>query len=350
MSPQIVTETIWTLIQERDFVPTEIRLITTRNGRNRTVRDLLDPVDGRFHSFCREYDLVGKIHFDESCITVIGDEEGHPLDDIRTPEENGLAADTIVKVIGSLCSDPRCAIHVSIAGGRKSMGFFAGYAMSLFARDQDSVSHVLVNEPFESNPDFYYPPVSPKDIVSADGHVLHAQDARVMLADIPIVRLRTGLPDDLLHGTSTYRHAVAEAQQSLFPDRRMIFNADSREVTCDGKAVRLTPAPFAILYWMARRCADGLSAIRPGHAEAEEFFALYEELFPSRLGDLERAKKATCSDEDFLKYFQEKRSHIASALEKNLGKRAAVRYGIRSRGRRPFVSYELALDPQEIIF
>jgi CRISPR-associated protein (TIGR02584 family) len=48
-------------------------------------------------------------------------------------------------------------LHVSIAGGRKSMGFFAGYAFSLFGRTQDRLSHVLVNDPFESFPDFYFP-------------------------------------------------------------------------------------------------------------------------------------------------------------------------------------------------
>ncbi|MBF4102497.1 hypothetical protein INT80_05445 [Gallibacterium anatis] len=32
-------------------------------------------------------------------------------------------------MIGRFCHDDRCvALHVSIAGGRKTMGFFAGYA------------------------------------------------------------------------------------------------------------------------------------------------------------------------------------------------------------------------------
>ena len=64
MSPQVVTETIWALIKERRFCPDEVRLITTCNGRNRALRDLLDPAEGRFHAFCRDYGLVGKIRFD----------------------------------------------------------------------------------------------------------------------------------------------------------------------------------------------------------------------------------------------------------------------------------------------
>lgn len=37
------------------------------------------------------------------------------------------------------------------------MGFFVGYALSLFGRAQDRLSHVLVSDPFESLTDFYYP-------------------------------------------------------------------------------------------------------------------------------------------------------------------------------------------------
>ena len=216
MSPQVVTETIWALIKERRFCPDEVRLITTCNGRNRALRDLLDPTEGRFHAFCRDYGLVGKIRFDEDSITVIQDDEGRELDDIRTPEENAAAADTIVRVIGNACSDPNTIVHVSIAGGRKSMGFFAGYAMSLFARARDSVSHVLVNEPFESNRDFFYPPPEEKEIVDARGVAFSSSNARVMLADIPIVRLRTGLPDNLLTGNASLGRAVADQIDAHF--------------------------------------------------------------------------------------------------------------------------------------
>lgn len=116
-----------------------------------------------------------------------------------------------MRVIGNVCSDPNTIVHVSIAGGRKSMGFFAGYAMSLFARPRDSVSHVLVNDPFEANRDFFYPPPEEKEIVDARGESVSSREARVMLADIPIVRLRTGLPDNLLTGDASFGRAVAEA-------------------------------------------------------------------------------------------------------------------------------------------
>lgn len=349
LSPQVVTETLWALRTERGFVPDVVRVILTRSARDCVVKSLLDPVEGRFHAFCRDYGLVGKIHFDESCVTVVADGEGRELDDIRTPEESAAAADTIVRVIGNACSDPNAIVHVSIAGGRKSMGFFAGYAMSLFAKPGDSVSHVLVNDPFESNRDFFYPPPEPKDIVNARGEPVSSSQARVMLADIPIVRLRTGLPENLLTGDASFGLAVKEAQRTLFPASALVLRADARGAVCDGVEVPLAPAQYAVLHWMAGRAKRGEAPVRPGlsHAE-EEFFPLYERLFPTRPGDIERARKAIRSDEDFLKYFQEKRSQIGAALAKKLGKASAARFRIVTFGKRPFVAYALSLAPDDI--
>lgn len=349
LSPQVVTETLWALRTERDFVPDEVRVILTRSARNCVLQSLLNPVDGRFHTFCRDYGLVGRIRFDESCVTVVTDADGRELDDIRTPEESAAAADTIVRVIGNVCSDPNTIVHVSIAGGRKSMGFFAGYAMSLFARPRDSVSHVLVNDPFESNRDFFYPPPEEKEIVDARGESISSREARVMLADIPIVRLRTGLPEDLLTGDASFGRAVEEAQRTLFPSTALVFREDARGVLCDGVEVLLPPAQYAVLRWMAERAKREEAPVRPGlrHAE-EEFFPLYEKLFPTRPGDVERARKAIRSDEDFLKYFQEKRSQIGAALAKKLGRTAAARFRIVTYGKRPFVAYALALESNDI--
>ena len=349
MSPQVVTETLWALRRERGFIPDAIRVILTRAAQDCVVNDLLDPLKGRFHAFCRDYGLIGRIRFDESCVTVVTDADGRELDDIRTPEESAAAADTIVRVIGSVCSDPNTIVHVSIAGGRKSMGFFAGYAMSLFARPRDSVSHVLVNDPFESNRDFFYPPPEEKEIVNAQGESVSSREAHVMLADIPIVRLRTGLPDNLLTGDASFGRAVAEVQRTLFPSTALVFREDARGVLCDGVEVLLPPAQYAVLRWMAERAKRGESPVRPGlrHAE-EEFFPLYEKLFPTRPGDVERARKAIRSDEDFLKYFQEKRSQIGAALAKKLARTTAAHFRIVTYGKRPFVAYALALESNDI--
>ena len=47
------------------------------------------------------------------------------------------------------------SLHAS--GGRKTMTFTIGYAMSLFGRAQDSLSHVLVSGGYENIPGFWFP-------------------------------------------------------------------------------------------------------------------------------------------------------------------------------------------------
>lgn len=345
MSPQVVTETLFALVTERGFVPTDIRIITTENGRNRLVRDLLDERDGHFHAFCREYDLSGKIRFDASCIDVIRDASGVPLPDIRTPQENNQAADAIVGIVQGLCQDAMRALHVSIAGGRKSMGFFLGYALSLFARPQDQASHVLVSEPYESNRDFFYPSGTPRMLVRADGSKLDAANAKVMLADIPIVRLRSGLPNELLVGQTSYSTAVATAQAEIAPPIQMSFDLEKRCLILGGQSVRMAPILLAFMLWMARlRCARQVARLNQPEAVAG-FLVAYADVVGDWSQHYENARHTM--PDGFAQRAQEFASRIKGILLKKIGSRATP-YLVNGIGNRPHTSYTLEL-PLECI-
>ncbi len=103
---------------------------------------LLSEDPGWFHALRRDYDLP-EIRFDPEDIAELVDADGQPLPDIRNRAENDRAADQIVDLLRNLTSDPDAALHVFIAGGRKTMGYYLGYALSLFGRPQDRLSHVL---------------------------------------------------------------------------------------------------------------------------------------------------------------------------------------------------------------
>ena len=132
LSPQIVTETLYALAvvlerSQRPFVPTKIRLITTEEGARRAQDSLLNPGNGWFHRLRSDYRLPA-IEFGPQHIVVLKDGTGKPLDDIRTRDDNERAADAITDEIRQLTRDDDTALHVSIAGGRKTMGFYLGYA------------------------------------------------------------------------------------------------------------------------------------------------------------------------------------------------------------------------------
>ncbi|HBZ58337.1 MAG TPA: TIGR02584 family CRISPR-associated protein, partial [Sutterella sp.] len=231
----------------------------------------------------------------------------------------------------------------------KTMGFFIGYALSLFGRVQDRLTHVLVSEPFENNRDFFYPTQSPREIFNARGEPLDASQARVMLAEIPFVRLREGLPASLLAGQAGYSETVKAAQQRIVPPVGIAFDVKKRTVICGGVPVQMPPLNFAVYLWLARRAASGLPAVRPGEdVQAEEFLAVYREVVGRGSGDYDNACRALRHPEDFLSYFQEKRTNANKALKRVLGAFTAKSYLIDAVGGRLRTRYLISLKKEQI--
>lgn len=257
MSPAIVTETLYALVVEKNFIPTEIQVITTLQGKNKLLDVLLGiegdrkKSSGALAEFIEDYGKqysIEHIQFDESSIHIISDQDGNPLSDIRTPEENQLASDQIVKLVGELCQDDQTALHVSIAGGRKTMGFFLGYALSLYGRKQDSLSHILVSEKFENLQSFYYPKPYSYLINDRKGQQLNAAEGKVMLAEIPWVRLGLGIPKNLLENSIRYSDAIKNAQHILMsPTLNFLSPIESRKVMFGEREIILSPRGYSLL-------------------------------------------------------------------------------------------------------
>ncbi|MCS6781453.1 MAG: CRISPR-associated ring nuclease Csm6, partial [Geminicoccaceae bacterium] len=260
LSPQVVTETLYALAVRPPegraaFVPTEIHLITTATGAEHARLNLLSERPGWFHQLRRDYDLP-EIAFGPEHLHVLTAASGAALEDIRAPEDNERAADFITDKVRELAADPSAALHVSIAGGRKTMGFYLGYALSLYGRPQDRLSHVLVSPPYESHPQFYYP--TPYEYVfhtlDTQHRPLDARKAEVTLASIPFVRLREGLPPRLLRGAASLSQVVSSANRSLEPPR-LVLEVRARRALADGLDIPLGPTEFAVLLWIAGSAA-----------------------------------------------------------------------------------------------
>lgn len=351
LSPQIVTETLYALAvgQDTPWIPDEIHLITSCEGAERARLSLLDPAAGQFHALCRDYPQLATASFPPDNIHLIRDRVGQPLGDIRTPEDNALAADTIHAVVRALTADPDTELHVSIAGGRKTMGFFLGYALSLFGRPQDRLSHVLVSEPFENSWAFFYPTPYENIIETAGKKLIDTQSARLSLAEIPFVSLRHGLPTALLDGSARFDATVAAAQASLGP-ARLLIDLATRQVQAAGHRFRLPPAALALLAVFARRAATNEAALAaplkdvPDPAWAERY--LHElRAIVGPLGDIGSAEHALRAGMDG-SYFSFQLSKLRSAIRRALGP-AAEPYLIDDGGRKPR-RYRLALAPEAV--
>ena len=350
LSPQILTETLYALaIQQKPaFIPTEIHLITTQEGANRARLSLLSEAPGGFHCLRRDYGLP-EMDFSDDRIHILSDSEGKPLDDIRTPEDNRIAADLITGIVRELTADPTSALHVSIAGGRKTMGFFLGYALTLFGRPQDRLSHVLVSAPFESSFQFFYPTPYPKVIEVGNKQLADTSTAEVMLAEIPFVSLRHGMPDSLLQGMASYNDAVDAARRALGPATLKI-DLKQRCVEASGIEFHLAPAQLAMLAVFARRLLKGEPPLGapakdvPDQAWAARYLEELH-LICGPLGDIDAAEHALRSGMDG-NYFSTTLSRLQLALKRHLGA-AASAYLIKDGACRPRL-YSVSLPVEAV--
>jgi hypothetical protein len=286
---------------------------------------------------------------------VPADADGKPLEDIRTPADNERVADFITEQVRRLTADPAAELHASIAGGRKTMGFYLGYALSLYGRDQDRLSHVLVSPPFESQQEFFYPTPGERVIFTTgpNGGPLDTRDAQIVLAEIPFVRLRHGLPEDLLSGATTYSGAVEAATRTLGPPE-VVIDLAGRRVRAGNATFTLPPAELAFYAWFARRKIDGLPPLpgltdkdldNVGASYRQQFIAEYCRIDP--LGDEGRVATRLRYGMDRAN-FEQRKSKLHGLIKKALG-RAAAPYLIAGKAAKPR-RYELTLPKSAIRF
>lgn len=369
LSPQVVTETVYALAVDTDgrapFVPTEICLLTTSEGADQARLDLLAPDRDQFGKLCRDYGLGG-IRFNASCIQVIHDTDGRPLPDIRTPEENEAAADAITRCIAELTRDDDCALHVSLAGGRKTMGFFLGYALSLYGREQDRLSHVLVGPRFETHKQFFFKPRVPQTLHDRDGLAMSTETADIRLADIPFVPLRAGLHKPLLERAAGYVETVRSWRHTLY-ESELLIEPRRMRVSWKGVSVKLKPVQFAIYLWLALRRQQGIDEGWVDlHAFASEQDRVLQvdlcEQVRRHVGEGHRAFDAVeayflasqpsgrpRTPERNRKWLMPQKSRINHSIETELNATAVARIGVATDGARGGARYRLAAAPKYII-
>ncbi len=304
-TPQVITETIYALAVKKTPVhPDEIYIITTCKGKSIAEDALIGK--GILKELCKEYNLPLITLKDSSFIIPAGC-SGNALDDIRDEEENEAMGDLITSFIREKTAGSAARLHCSIAGGRKTMSFYLGSAMQLFARPHDRLYHVLVSPEFESNPGFFYKPRKDKRLtplsppLNKGGKQLHIKDAVITLAELPFIRLRNKLS---LEGTG-FKELVKEGQRDIDiavvqPDLKVRLAEKTLQI--GDRTISLTPINMMVyiaylkhklnrcrhperLY--CRECADCFPTIvelstRPALEEMAKDYLL---MYPSRVED-----------------------------------------------------------------
>lgn len=342
-SPAIITETLYALTQTQQpaYIPTEIHVLTTSSGKAKVLETLLGERN-ILQQFCNEYS-VPLPQFDETFIHVIQDKDGQELADLQTEADNEAAADFIVNTVRKLTNDETTSLHVSIAGGRKTMTYYLGYAMSVFGRIQDHMSHVLVDDRY-AIPDFYYPTKASRLITnSRSNESFDAKNVMVKLGELPFIRLRDGLADDLLNKEdASYSELIRIAQRQLAPISVRVVYADKVKLYCGEEEISLPDAQLALYIWMLERHKNGKMPVsfpnlQTKKALAEEYKKVYEKL-SNESGHYENANLSMMDTE----YFGPPRTRINNKLRSILGAPRSKAYLLESSGSRNSKSYYLS--------
>lgn len=265
--------------------------------------------------------------------------DGAPIDDIRSDADAAAFGDLVCDVVRAETADPKTRVHLSLAGGRKTMSFHAGAALSLFGRAQDELSHVLVYPAdLERRDDFWFP---------------GAPHERVELALIPFIRLRERLDPALLARPMDYAAYVARinASASRAPLSLELITCERRVRIGDIADFVLPNKEFALYQLMAEWARDrrpgadasGLGPERRGWLAMawfgspppriapnpiRRFLAIYEATFkaggraPARVT---AAPRIDAEASENLNYFMQTKSKLVKALRRELPEESLAR-------------------------
>ena len=298
-TPQIITETLYALmIKSNPRAPiSEIHIITTAEGAQIAWRALGGP-EGAVARLCREYGIDPEaVRFEKEQIKIIERENEESLDDVRTSRDNAFLESQMFGFIKRLTEDPNTVLHCSIAGGRKTMSAYMMLALTLYGREQDRLTHVLVPEEFETNSKFFFPPKRNEPIAvrkGADWIVGQTRDAHIELADIRFLRLRSLMGKGFGKLQADVEKLVRIAQDTIEamskqPDK-LIIDLSGREARFGDKPIGLSGIRLALLAYYADTKANHCSEPdRPVcgdcHACFQEFIdidiARFMKIYPS---------------------------------------------------------------------
>jgi CRISPR-associated protein (TIGR02584 family) len=290
MSPAVLTETVWALAQETPpVIPSRVIVVTTAQGRG-SLAPLFEP-QSRFGGASpwdalrqalavQGHSLTGRLRFGQTpddirVITALNlaTQRSIELADLRTLADNESTADFLLDQVRSLVENPDTGLVVSLAGGRKTMGALLYACLTLAGRETDRLTHILVNEPFETLRDFWFP--------SQPGGILHSRDgaphdpdtAKVELATVPFVPLRNLFVRELGRKAGTFRGLVAtcrdNVRQRAAASLRVTIDSARSEVEINGHSLKLAPLEQLLLLFLARRAKHGEPAFG-AYAEATD--------------------------------------------------------------------------------
>ena len=263
-SPAVLTNAVWTLAhQSEPVVPDEIVVFITKNGKLLLKKELFDGGvwTDMLKCLAREgVELEGKLMFGETSIRAFPDAQNNEIDDLRTGEDNLRAADFMLSQLRQYTENSETELHVSIAGGRKTMSALLFSCMTLLGREDDKVYHVLLPSEFDggTEPALYFPKKGVKYKSRLTGKTYLGAQVQSELFEVPFVRMRGWYQDKFKAIPPGYRTLISRVQEVAPPAvayPEIEIDAWNGKVKVDGKPVKMSKTCFATLLLLADGCS-----------------------------------------------------------------------------------------------
>lgn len=316
LTPQIVTETFFCLAVKEKVSIDEIYVLTTKRGRDVILGLDEHPstpkvaLSKEIKNLCKDY-KIKKPKFEENDTHIIvAKEESIELPDIRSDKDNILFPNKVASFIREKTADPNNVLYCSITGGRKSMSVHLANALSLFARENDKLLHVLTKEEHEFK-GFY--PKTKQEIKDLE------------LSEIPFVRLRSLLlseDKDFNLFVLNFDQIVERTQRNLkilSEKNKLILDFERREIKYKTESIVLEPLEFLFYYFFVDCKERDIQKVNIyyiiSNETKERFIEYFNEYYSkSRFIEETRWYKKGFNKEDF----RSKRSKINSKIKKLL--------------------------------
>jgi CRISPR-associated protein (TIGR02584 family) len=325
LTPQIVTETLFCLAVNEKTPVDEIYVLTTKRGREVILGRDKHPATPKtslkteMENLCKKYKIKQPVFEENDEHIIVAKEESIELSDIRSDKDNILFPNKVCEFIRDKSSDPDTTLYCSITGGRKSMSVHIANALSIFAREQDKLLHVLTKEEHEFK-GFY--PMNKKE----------AEDLE--LSEIPFVRLRSLLAADIKQERLlklNFDEIVKYTQKQLkllAPGNKLVLDIERRELRYFNDKISFEPVEFLFYYFFVDSKIKGMTNISVHQFLSEEtknqFIEYFAQYYPNYFIKEKRWYKKGFSKDDF----RVKRSKVNSKIKELIDDADIVNYFI----------------------
>ncbi len=292
MTPAVLTETVWALAKNQtpSIIPNRVVVVTTKRGKEHLERDLLATRgEGqeslwqllRSEILGQSVNAAGLLNLDPIReISTPNPRTGRsePLEDFRSSDDNAAMADYVLEQVRGFVETPGVHLITSIAGGRKTLGALLYACMSLIGRETDRLTHVLVDEPFDSpqlDPRFYFPEQQEQQL-KLNGKTFIAKQAEIDLGDIPFVPLRNLFERDLIKKPCSFTELVDRCRRkvNLAAKRnvKLTIWRSRREMEVNGVSIHTSNVQQVLMLFLADPAAA------PACAQITKFASAIEPL------------------------------------------------------------------------